>query len=894
VSARRLPACLAFAVVTSSFLLLPAAADPPAAKPADQPDYALAARFLPAEMGKLVFDTSVAPHWFATSDKFWFSFATPSGTKYYLVDPALRSRRALWDNAKLAAELSVLTGFPYDAQHLPVKNMTLVDHDAALRFEVTVRRDAVLPGESPADRSRALAYERKLDKLFAHENAGASSEPGSDAGKTRTLYFRYDLATGQLRRLDGYIPEPPKPLWASLSPDQRTVIFARGNNLYEMDAANYAKALANPADPSIAESQLTTDGVAGFSYARVLVPEVAEALAKEDGADARNPAGMRAPAVPVHWSQDSQKFALVREDNRKVADLWTIHSLANPRPVLETYSYAMPGEANVPIPDIEIFTAAGGRRLVIPEKNLPLVDPVLTIADAPLTNAEREQGERDSRLLRRLGLESVPYRERPAARWLSADDAKLYFMDTDRTYREIDLCVADTNTGAVTTLIREISNFFLDSRPPRLVNHGQGILWWSERDGWAHYYLYNAAGKLVNPVTSGTYMSDQVVAEDDAARVLYFTAEGREPGEDPYYVHLYRVNLDGSGLKLLDPGNFSHAIAAPDDGKYFVDTFSRVNTAPRSVLLDDAGAQLADLAAADLSNLMAAGYKFPETFEVKAADGVTDLYGVMYKPFDFDPGRKYPLIEYVYPGPQTESVTKTFTPKDPQIPLAQLGFIVIEVGNRGGSPQRDKWYDTYGYGNLRDYGLADKKVAAEELAARYPFIDLSRVGIWGHSGGGFMTAAALLQYPDFFKAGWSESGNHENNVYNKFWSEKNDGVREEARKDGTYKFIYDIEKNSELAKNLKGHLMLTTGDMDDNVSMVNTMRLANALIHADKRFEMLVFPGMRHSYQPIASYVLLRRMDFFAHWLLGSSETGADILELQNEKQATPSKRFPE
>jgi len=228
------------------------------------------------------------------------------------------------------------------------------------------------------------------------------------------------------------------------------------------------------------------------------------------------------------------------------------------------------------------------------------------------------------------------------------------------------------------------------------------------------------------------------------------------------------------------------------------------------------------------------------------------------------------------------------------VPLAQLGFIVIESGARGGSPERDKWYDSYGYGNLRDYGLADKRVVAERLAATHPFIDLTRVGMWGHSGGGFMTAAALMQYPEFYKAGWSESGNHDNNVYNRSWSEKYHGVREEKQKDGSERYVYEIDKNSELAKNLKGHLMLTTGDMDNNVSDVNTMRVANALIRADKRFEMLVFPGMRHSYMPINSYVIVARGDFFARWLLGSSETGADILELQNLRQATPSKKFKE
>jgi len=435
---------------------------------------------------------------------------------------------------------------------------------------------------------------------------------------------------------------------------------------------------------------------------------------------------------------------------------------------------------------------------------------------------------------------------------------------------------------------------WMTQKPLRLVENGKEMLWWSERDGWGHFYLYDGQGKLKNQVTAGEYVTDQIASVDEKTRTLYFTANGREAGEDPYYTHLYRVGLDGNGLKLLTPGNFTHAVNWPDSGKYFVDTFSRVDTAPKSTLLDGQGTTLSELETTDVSQLIAAGFKYPETFKVKADDGVTDLYGVIYKPFDFDASRKYPVIEFVYPGPQVEQVTKSFSPKSPNVPLAQLGFVVIEVGNRGGSPQRDKWYDSYGYGNLRDYGLADKKAVLERLAATNPYMDLSRVGMWGHSGGGFMTAAAMLQYPDFYRAGWSESGNHDNNVYNNTWSEKYHGVREETQKEGTEKFFYEIDKNSELAKNLKGHLMLTTGDMDDNVSMVNTMRLADTFIKANKRFEMLVFPGMRHSYMPIQSYVIVARGDFFSKWLLGSSDSGADVIELQRAKQATPSKKLKE
>lgn len=879
-----------------------ASAEPPAAAPASSapvytPNYDLEARFLPANINHLIFDLSVTPHWFTLSDKFWYSYRTGDGTHYYVVDPAKKSKSPLWDNAKVAAALSLLTNFPYDAQHLPIKRLRLVDKDTRMRFEVEIRRDGVVPNEpgkkiqnDGSQQGNESEMKEDEDKQSGQQGqrAQSSGQPVEPKEETRSLIFEYDLSTGKVVRLDDAEPMKPRPLWASISPDEKTVVFARGQNLYMMDADNYAKALKKPGDATIVETQLTTDGIEKFSYARRLLPEQEDELKKEDKGDT-NKAGIRSPAIQIHWSEDSKKFAVVRQDERKILDFWVIHSLANPRPVLESYPYNLPGEQDMPIYQLEILDVGTKQLVVVQAKDFP--EQELRIEDAPSLERDREEMREEQEGTQ----EGAPFPiSRVTARWVSATSDKLYFTSTDRDFRKIDVCVADTSTGVSKTLIEERSNVWLSVKPLRLVGNGQELIWWSERDGWGHYYLFDSAGKLKNQIDSGEFVTDQIVSLEEKSRTIFFTANGRERGEDPYYLHLYRINLDGSGLLLLTPGNFSDAFSAPDSGKYFEDTFSRVDTAPKSILVDTQGTHLLDLEITDVSQLLEAGYKFPEVFKVKAEDGVTDLYGVMYKPFDFDPARKYPLIEFVYPGPQTEEVNKTFSPKSPNVPLAQLGFIIIEVGARGGSPQRDKWYDSYGYGNLRDYGLADKKVAAERLAALHSYIDLSRVGMWGHSGGGFMTAAALMQYPNFYKAGWSESGNHDNNVYNRDWSEKYHGVREETLKDGTQKYVYEIDKNSDLAKNLKGHLMLTTGDMDNNVSMVNTMRVANALIRADKRFEIQVYPGMRHSYMPIASYVDVARGDFFARWLLGSYDTGADILQLENEHLATPSKKLKE
>jgi dipeptidyl aminopeptidase/acylaminoacyl peptidase len=293
-----------------------------------------------------------------------------------------------------------------------------------------------------------------------------------------------------------------------------------------------------------------------------------------------------------------------------------------------------------------------------------------------------------------------------------------------------------------------------------------------------------------------------------------------------------------------------------------------------------------ELETTDLSLLFAAGFKFSKPFKVKADDGVTDLYGVMHKPFDFDETKKYPIIAYVYPGPQTESVSKSFSSRgDRTWRMAQFGFIVITVGNRGGHPSRSKWYHNYGYGNLRDYGLADKKATIEQLADRHSFIDIERVGIFGHSGGGFMSTAALLVYPDFFRVAVSSSGNHENNIYNTWWSEKHHGVKEIVDKDGKVTFEYDIEKNSEVAKNLKGRLLIVTGDIDNNVHPAGTITLANALIRANKRFDFFLFPGQRHGYGNMNEYFFWLRADYFCKHLIGDYSQSVDIDELNRDME---------
>ncbi len=851
------------------------------------PNYELASQWTVPKINKLVFDLQVVPHWLEFSDRFWYSYETREGKKYFIVDPSAAARPGakgslkapLFDDAKMAAMLAEATRVPMDAQHLPIKALKFVDKDAALQLEIEVPKDADIPGLAKKPVKTTTQEHGKGDSPAAvssdsdgpqqRRGTGTSAEDDQDSeGAKKSVGFEYDLASGKLTLLPDFEPSK-KPVWASVAPDDTAVLFARGHNLYMMDASNYQKARKTPGDASIVETQITTDGEEHFGYDKRLSDDDRKAL-KKDSEDDKHKAGPRVPAIVVNWSKDSKKFAVVRRDERKVNDLWVIDSLANPRPKLETYRYAMPGEPNVPQPQIEIFDVATKARVKVKAERFK--DEALQIEPARASAIAREK-------------------EHTEPRWVSDTSDRLYFTRSSRDLHKVDVCVADTASGDVKTLVEERLNVYIETRPIQLIHGGQELIWWSERDGWAHYYLYDANGMLKRQITAGEYVADDILSVDEKARTMLFTAVGREKGEDPYYVHLYRVGLDSGAPKLLDPGDSSHAISADDSGKYFVDTASRVDTVPKSALYEANGTPLGDLETTDLSAILESGFKFPEPFKVKADDGITDIYGVMYKPFDFDPAKKYPIIAFVYPGPQTESVTKIFSPKSQNIALAQFGFIVIEVGNRGGNPNRSKWYHTFGYGNLRDYGLADKKAAIEQLAKRHPFIDIDRVGITGHSGGGFMSTAAMLVYPDFFKVAVSESGNHENNVYNNTWSEKHNGIKEIDNPDGDVTFEYSIEKNSELAKNLKGHLMLTTGDIDDNVHMANTLRMANALIKANKRFDFFVLPGLRHSYKPEEDYFFWVRSDYFCRWLLGKEADSVDIIELNREKEQTGNKK---
>ncbi|MDX1393826.1 MAG: DPP IV N-terminal domain-containing protein [Gemmatimonadota bacterium] len=815
-------------------------------------NYDLASRFAPYKIQDMVYDTAVDPQWIEGTESFWYDWDTSDGTFYYIVDPVAGTKRQIFDNDRIAAELTRITRDPWDGQHLPIRSIRFIDGNT-LQFEVESSQD-----EEREDSADTLQQEQDEEEQEEEER--------QQRARKHVFHFEYDIDTQTLRELEDFEGPDNHPDWASVSPDGETVIFGRDFNLYMMSGADYRRILdarrglsgdeADEAEEDIEvdETQLTTDGEEHYSYTDREFGDTDDERA--ENVDERK-------EVSISWSHDSRRFSLLRQDRREVGDLWVIHAVGNERPQLETYKYDMPGEESVTQSEILIYDLVD-RRMVE-------VDAGDWVDQRLFTFSARQFRYPDS---------DEPFR----SLWLSPDSDELYFWRRSRDQHRVDVMVADASTGQSRVLIEERLNTYVETERLELLSSGD-MLWWSERDGWAHLYRFGPDGALRNRLTEGPWSVRGIESIDERAGVVYFVANGRETDEDPYYQHLYRVGLDGSGLTLLNAGDFDHRVEMSESGRFFVNNYSRVDTTPVAALHGSTGRRILDLEEADFSKLLEMGYRFPEPYTVKADDGVTDLYGVMYRPFDFDETKDYPIVAYVYPGPQTESVAKSFSTSRYETALAQFGMIVITVGNRGGHPARSKWYHNYGYGNLRDYGLADKKTAIEQLAARHQFIDMARVGIYGHSGGGFMSTAAMLVYPDFFKVAVSSSGNHDNDVYNLNWSEKHDGVAEVEDDDGEISFEYDIDRNSSLAENLKGHLLLTTGDIDNNVHHAGTFRMAEALIRANKRFDFFVFPGQRHGYGDMSDYWFWLRAEYFVRHLLGDYRWSANITQLDMERE---------
>jgi dipeptidyl aminopeptidase/acylaminoacyl peptidase len=747
------------------------------------PDYARAERFLTWNTAKLVYGDVVAPRWFGAGDRFWYRVTTQRGAEFMLVETgggtAPATRRPFFDNARLAAAITLAGDTTISPNRLPFREFTLGDEgrDAgAIEFDLRGRR------------------------------------------------YRCDVAAYRCTTGDTLSSRVPY----ARSPDGRWEAFVRAHNVWirRTDRSDSA--------------QLTTDGAELFAY----------------GSAAPRPGQLirRTPVRPIlQWSPDSRKIAVARIDERRVQTI-PLYSSTSQRPKAYTYPYALPGDSVIPVFDTFILDIESRRAVRV---------------DAPPQTAQANgiTGMRDSTWI--------------TVKW-AKDAATLYLTHADRGPRRLVLLAADAATGATRVVAGDSSRTYVElnldgAGTPnwRILSSGD-VIWFSERDGWAHLYRYAADGRLRNRITEGPWTVGDIVHIDETAGRIWFTARGREPGRHPAFAHLYRASLDGAGLQLLTPEDGDHTIRFAPDGRTFVDTWSRVDVPPATVLRAADGRVLRELEKADIAELVAMGWKPGEPFTVKARDGITEIRGVMWKPTNFDPAKTYPVLDHIYPGPQiAPSPTKFFPTNDDALvyatmgqvqALAELGFIVVSVDHMGVNLRAKSFHDAW-YANMGDNGIPDHIAAIQQLGARHPFMDLDRVGIYGHSGGGFASTGALLRHPDFFKLAVSTSGNHDNRTYYYGWAERYQGllVRDTLRSTDNYA----NQSNPALAGNLKGKLFLIHGDMDDNVHPAMSLQVADALIKANKSFDLLIMTDLDHGVTQ-HPYVIRRSWDFFVRHFLGT------------------------
>src|SRR3990172_4492589 len=599
---------------------------------------------------------------------------------------------------------------------------------------------------------------------------------------------------------------------AVVSPDGRRAAFVRDDNLWVRDLT------------SGAEKQLTTDGARDFGYAT-------------------NNAGWVKSDMPVVvWSPDSRKIATFQHDGRAAGEMYLVETRVG-HPVLQQWKYPLPG-------DSAIFT----------------IHRVIIDVDAgTVVRLRMPPDQHRSSLCDHIVC---------GGRWVdvewSPDATQLFFLSTSRDHQQERLRVADAATGAVRDIMEETVETFFESGNGavnwRALPASNEILWFSQRDDWGHLYLYDlTTGQLKHQITRGAWNVLQVLRIDERTRTIYFTGAGREPG-DPYFRKLYSVRMDGSRLTLLTPEDANHDVTWSPSARFFVDSYSRPDVPPVTVLRDLSGRTVLTLERADISRLLATGWTPPMPFSVKARDGQTDLYGLMYRPTAFDSTRKYPIINHHYPGPQSGSVgSRSFSAARDNRALAELGFVVIQLDGMG-TPMRSKSFHAAYYGNMGDNGLPDQITGMQQLAERHSWIDIERAGIYGHSGGGFSSADAILRYPEFFKVAVSQAGNHDNRNYEDDWAEKWQGLLERLSDSTTN---YDNQANQLLARNLRGKLLIAHGTMDDNVPYYSTLLVVNELIRHNKDFDFILFPNRRHGFgnEP---YMVRRRWDYFVKHLMGA------------------------
>ena len=601
------------------------------------------------------------------------------------------------------------------------------------------------------------------------------------------------------------------------SPDGAAAAFIDEHNLWVRDTAS------NEA------TQLTFDGEQDYGYAT------------------NNAGWLRDDGPVLLWSPDSSKIATFRHDGRNVGEMY-LWSTQVGHGELDAWRYPLPG-------DDYIFMI---ERIVIHLEDEPRIVALNMPPDPHRSTTSDHIAGRGGVFL--------------DVEW-SEDSETLSFVSSSRDHKTAQLQVADLETGEVRPIYREEVETYYESGYNaanwRVFPERNEFVWFSEKDNWGHLYLHDLqSGELKQQITEGSWAVLQIQQVDLENQQIYFLGSNREPG-DPYFQYLYRVNFDGTELTNLTPEIANHQISWSESAEYFSDVYSTPNTAPVSVVRNTAGDTQLVLEETDIGPLITSGWVAPEPFIVKARDQITDLYGLLYKPSNFEETKAYPVLNYLYPGPQSGSVgTRSFrASRNDKQSLAELGFIVVELDAMGTPGRSKSFHDAY-YGDMGDNGLPDQIEGIRQLGAVNPWMDLERVGIWGHSGGGFASTAGILRYPDFYKVAVSGAGNHDNRNYEDDWGEKWQGLLETFPENNpgegepAVTTNYDNQANQLLAANLEGKLLLAHGMLDTNVHPSSTMLVVEALIEADKDFDLVVLPNASHGFGN-RRYFMKRRWDYF-------------------------------
>jgi dienelactone hydrolase len=715
--------------------------------------------------------------------------------------------------------------------HNVASGFTWLDDDRlTYRLAVDGGNVFMLADPSSGEKNHAFDHERLAQSLSeaTGEEYGSLDLPFSSFRFTNDLdsiVFQVGV-TEYTCSLDDYSLEsrrtgsPRERFNEAVSPDGKKAVYIEDHNLWLRDAETGAR------------TQLTFDGQEDYGYGT-------------------NNAGWSKRERPVVlWSPDSRRIATFRHDSRGTKDMYLV-STAVGHGELQKWKYPLPGDSLIFRIERVVINLEGGPRLVRLQ-----MEP-----DMHRSSLTDHVADRVGDLL--------------DAEW-SEDGSLLAFVSTSRDHKVAQLRVADPVTGRVRNIIREEMPTFIETGHNmrhnwRLLRGSNEVIWFSQRYNWGHLYLYDlGSGALKNRITTGDWNVINVLHVDQADRQVYFTGTCREPG-NAYFHYLYSVRLDGGGLKLLTPEPANHSIGLSDSKNLFVDTYSTPDTPPVSVIRDMDGELIMVLEEGDITALEAMGWVPPVEFSVLARDGETELWGLMYKPSNFRASKSYPVLCYIYPGPQGGSVgNRSFrASRSDKQSLAELGFIVVEVDAMGTPGRSKSFHDAY-YGNMGDNGLPDQIIMIEQLAARHRWMDIDRVGIFGHSGGGFASTHAILAYPDFFKVAVSSAGNHDNRNYTDDWGEKWQGLLETyTDEEGNKTTNYDNQANQLLAENLKGKLLITHGTLDANVPPYNTYLVVDALIAANKDFDMIMFPNRGHGYYA-EPYMMRQRWDYFVRHLKGA------------------------